>query len=422
MKAELSDERHPTSDRYAPASDDIRNSPGAPCSSGPLTWLRALALPCAMVSIWLVSGCADEPTVSEDSAASTASNQAESAPPGDTEPPPEIEARLYRVKTVKMGNSSTVYLLDRLAASPPPAGSGYAGIPAERKLLVLKHGDDNVMAMRVLKDLPDTNQLIVKKIRQYNNTVTLPLGEQYVAVEKVSDAMPPPPTEQDQKDMQELSPPLAYDPELDAGSSPAPGEKAEDAAEPPHDDDDDQILGRAIEDTEMNDTHRNWLSAEIGLLRNTPNGANTFSLYAAGGLRYGYSLLQHIFFDGGDKYDTLSLEGGAFFYKIVNIYGNSQGGDSYTIMPLIGTVRYTVFMGEDFGLSFYGGVMRNIVTGTVPPTGVAATDPTYQQIVSNLGLILPAFGMGAVFRIGPGWYLRADLGTEGVTAGVALRF
>ena len=100
----------------------------------------------------------------------------------------------------------------------------------------------------------------------------------------------------------------------------------------------------------------------------------------------------------------------------------TQGGDSYTLMPIIATLRYTVYLNEEFGVSGYGGVMRNIVTSDQAPAGVATNDPTFQGIVNNLGLVLPAFGIGAVVRIGPGWYIRADVGTDGATAGIALRF
>jgi hypothetical protein len=327
---------------------------------------------------------------------------------------PDIEARLYRVKTQTVSRTGSVYLLKRLAASKPPADAQYDSIPAERKLLVLKTGETNIMALRVLKDLPDSGAIIAKKIREYDDLHVLPMSQEYVAVEKISDLLPPPPTEQDKKDIEEVAPPLAYDPELDAGSSPAPNAAAEE--------EDEKILGRVADDNEDHPFRHHWVSVVGGLFSNTPNGYQGLDLqyYLAGGLKYQYDFKERIWYKSGKTYDTLGIEGGLFLYKIVGL--NSLGGDSYTVLPINAVLRYTIYPTENFGYSFYGGIEHNAVLVSTPPTGLTSSDSTFQSTISHLSSTLPALGVGANYRFGPGWYVRADIGIDMLTVGLSLHF
>ncbi|MDR3605922.1 MAG: hypothetical protein P4M08_00915 [Oligoflexia bacterium] len=328
---------------------------------------------------------------------------------------PDIEARLYRVQTETMSTSKAVYLLKRLAASKrPPDQTGEAdSIPAERKLLVLKTGETNVMALRVLRDLPDTNEIIVKKIREYGQGPTLPIGETYVAVEKISDVMPPPPTEQDKKDMEEVSPPPAYDPELDAGTSPTQGTTAGAESE------DERILGLAVRDDDIKPFRRNWVSAVFGLFRNNPGG-EPFDYYQAGGIRYQYDFMDRIYFKEGKARDTFGIEGAMSFYKVVNLLAN--GGDSYLIVPVSVVARYVIYPTETWGFAFYGGLLKNFVSYSVPSGASAADTANVINYADNFGQPQLAVGAGVLYNLGPGWYVRADLGLDMLTVGLALHF
>ena len=132
--------------------------------------------------------------------------------------------------------------------------------------------------------------------------------------------------------------------------------------------------------------------------------------YEGGGVRYGLSLGRMVFLRRAHVQDSIAVEAGAFFYKIINF--QSQG-DSYSVLPLVGTVRYNVLFGENFGIFFYGGVVQNTVTQ------VSAGDPDVQ---ASLQRVLPAAGGGLLFRVGPNWNARADLGYDMVGLGLTLRF
>jgi hypothetical protein len=265
-------------------------------------------------------------------------------------------------------------------------------------------------------------------VRRYGSYRILDPGDSYLAIEKVGDVVLPPPTAQDKADLKELEgkapdappgdaapPPTApapavqaYDPDLDAGTSPPPSGAvdSDSAKDNPHDDDDDDDsrFGATIEEVSPLDPHSQWLTLEFGYFNNDNN------YFAGGGLRYGLSLGKMIFLRRAHLQDSLAIEAGAFLYKVINF---KTQGDAYTIASLIGTARYNILFSENFGIFFYGGVMQNFVTDVV------GGDPTTQ---AQLQSYLPAAGAGLMFRVGPSWEARVDLGYEMLGLGLILRF
>jgi hypothetical protein len=347
---------------------------------------------------------------------------------------PDIEATTRLLKIIKSSTSRRVYLIDvsngpapqtesdSQASNPaPPSESGEK--PAVRKLLLVRNGEENILALRVLRDISGTNQVIAKKIKQYGNHEALEVGQEYYALEKLSDIVPPPPTPQDKADMAEVEPaPLAFDPDLDTGSSPMPDNLDDESGNR------GDRLGASIEEKNVPfEKHRHWISAVVGLIRNTPDEDQLNGrYYTAGGIRYGYDVGRRIFVTRDDRLDTFTLEGSLFYYSISGLDAGSTDStsgstttttstttDTYTLTPIAATGRYTYYYNEDFGIFVYGGLMKNIVMNS---------QNSSEDRVANLGRVIPAVGAGALLRVGPQWYTRIDAGLDMISANLMIRF
>jgi hypothetical protein len=336
---------------------------------------------------------------------------------------PDIEAKMLHLKVLKTSTSGRVYLL-QLASPSGQAPSDQTSSdstssenkdkPPANKILLLRNGDENVMALRVLRDITGTDQVIAKRIKKYDGYETLDTDAEFDAIEKISDIIPPPPTPEDKDDMAEVEPePLAFDPDLDTGSSPSPNDSE-------NDDNDSETLGASIEEHSVSfEKQKHWLVLTMGILRNTPDGGmSSLNYYAGAGLRYGYDIGRRLFVTRDERLDTFTIEAGAFFYTIGGLDSStstdsSTPSDSYTLAPILVTGRYTYYFNEDFGLFVYGGVLKN---------NVMASSNATDERVANLSQALPALGTGALLRVGPQWYTRIDAGLDMISANLMIRF
>lgn len=352
-----------------------------------------------------------------------------SASPGETPPAPledgalpDIEAKTYTLKTLKMSTSKKVYLLEVTSvpsasaapSGPDVAGANIAGIDAQTpptgKILLLRLDGQNIMAMRVLRSLAGTKQLFAKRIKAYDGNSQLELSKEYTAIEKISDIVPPPPTEQDKADISEVMPaPLPFDPELDAGSSPDPG------AAPPEpsgteEKSDEPPLGAAVEEHNTPfEKYDNWVSLGLAALRSNPS-------YYFYGTKIGYSrdLADRIFTFEDNRIDTFSIDLAFAYYQIVGFGVNATySGGSYTMMPLMASLRYTYYYHENFGIFGYIGGNYGLVLSSTNPDSAELT---------NLQTVNPAIGVGFIVRVGPQWYTRLDAGYDMIGLSLMLRF
>jgi hypothetical protein len=335
----------------------------------------------------------------------------------DPESLPDIEAKIRHLKVLKASTSRRVYLMDIPITPDPNAQAAETGEkPSERKLLLIREGEENIMALRVLRDIHGTSQVIAKKIKQYANYEALDIGREYYALEKLSDIIPPPPTPQDQADMAEVEPPpLAFDPDLDTGSSPPPGSYDDSALDSRRDR--EERLGASIEEKNIRfEKQRNWIAVGFGLVRNTPDEDPTAAkFYTGAGIRYGVDLIHRLFVTRDERIDTLTFEGSLFYYSIsgLNASEGATALDTYNIAPVIGTARYTYYYNEDFGLFFYGGLMKNFIT---------SSENANEDRVLNLSRSTTIGGVGALLRVGPQWYTRVDAGLDMISANLMIRF
>jgi hypothetical protein len=208
----------------------------------------------------------------------------------------------------------------------------------------------------------------------------------------------------------EEAPPPDAPPSDTAPPAPAP-------AAAPDDEGDDNHLGRAVEEIEPLDPLNLGLTFSFGAFKNAvpPNSSNP-GYYIGGGIRWSFVFAHMVFAQSAHTQDSFSLEPGIFFYKLVNFL-SANSNDEYSIVPMIGTLRYTLMLGETFSLFAYGGMMFNYVAGSVGDGSDA-----FLNAKASLQSTLPAIGGGVIFRVGPQWDVRADLGTDVVQLGLMLRF
>ncbi|MBC7693392.1 MAG: hypothetical protein H7222_16625 [Methylotenera sp.] len=126
---------------------------------------------------------------------------------------PLIEAKTYNVVVLRHSRSGKIYLFDKKAEELPNVG----------RILLLKNGIEPIMAFRVMMSKSEKTQFAAKRVRLYK-LEALPDNASYLAVEKIADYIPPPPTAQDQADLKELERPLSVQPPVapPAAANPAP--------------------------------------------------------------------------------------------------------------------------------------------------------------------------------------------------------
>ncbi len=350
---------------------------------------------------------------------------ANAAAPASPSSLPDITAKVSSVTIVKRSQSSRVYLIQNQGPN--------SDLPAEGRVVLFKNTAGPVMGGLVLKIFLDKNQFAVKNVRDYGNGA-LPMqpDQAFTVLEKLSDYIPPaaPTSMQDKADLKEIAPPSPS-----ATSSPSPVPEmppaVADASAPPpppgdtnaavtptktaaamaaDSDDDDDGSDIAIEEVKQLDKYKSWLTAELAFLRNTDSTGTTTDLFAGGGIRYGLNIDRKVFFSQARLQDSLAAELGIFYYKIVNF---STSGDSYSVVPIIPTLRYNLTFSEEFTWFFYGGIMFNFASGA----GNAVA-----QVTSNLNATQLAIGTGVEFRLGPNFDGRVDLGYDMLGLGLVLRF
>lgn len=323
------------------------------------------------------------------------------APPAPEEPLPAIEAKTFQVKANKVSKSGRVYLFDHAPADETKNG----------RILLLRENGANVLAFRVIRTYTDRPQFAASRVRTYGQGDSIPIGKDFTAIEKIRDIYPEfeasaEDKELDAQDLQEIEqdmrPPVntsSYDPELDIGDP----SKIEDP-------DDSSRRQSEIEEFQEMDRDWNWFSVQFGLLKNL-DVAGAETNYFGFGMHYGLTVLKEIFLQSNSAQDSLSFDGAAYYYNVAEY--DEEIGDSYTVLPLSGSIRYNIFFSPNFCFFMYGGILYNFV--------LAGTDSTDTGL-TNLASIFPAVGGGFAYRLGPQWFIRADIGLDKMSGGIMLRF
>lgn len=337
----------------------------------------------------------------------------------DDEKLPAIEARSYETKPLAQSESGRAYLFKDPLQAKPMVG----------RIILLKQGGQPVMAFRVLRTFPERSEFIAKRVRRYGDKNTLEVGANYRVLERISEyATPLPPNLDDEADIADLDrggdgysdfnsakvdkpekSSQTLDDELLMDANPQPKSETQRTLTPSEEDQISRTVAYVADDVEPHDRHRHALSAEFGFLQNR-SIAGASQLFHGGGMRYALTLGKSVFFNRSTVTDSIAAEGGMFWYSVS---GYQTPDDSYTVFPLVATLRYNVFPSDVVGIFFYGGIMDNYV-----PIDASST----AKAVAALSGIVPAAGAGLIFHLGPHWDARIDAGIDMFASGLMIRF
>lgn len=337
-----------------------------------------------------------------------------------------IEAEEFRVRLKKKSRSGRVLLFEDSAESRPRPG----------RILLIKDGNSEIAAVRVLKNYPG----------RFAGKVVLPFTEpqtdaEYRALKKLGEKIITMIKEREKrgKDLdaarsdEDLAKEVAPDDnELDRGiPAPKPKTKGKPEGQPAGEsgpkplftregteidaenieisDEEEALADLSVQEDLPLEPYRHAVSLEFGQLNNVDK-SNAPTSYSALGFRYAFNFWRAALFRKKSFQDMFTLELGLFYY-VINDFLTT--GDSVTVYPLVGTFRYTFLIGENLGLFLYAGFMKNNVGQS--SGGISSNTAILTKSVS-------ALGAGVTLKIGPAWAARLDFGTDLFGIGAVLKF
>lgn len=361
------------------------------------------------------------------------------------EPIRPIEAEEFMIKPLKKSRTGRVILFEDPAENRPRPG----------KVLLLKSGNDDVLAVRVLKNYP--GRFAAKAVLTFKE---LQLNNEYRALKKLGNKIIALIKEKEERDRrgknlnenktdEDLAKEVAPDDnELDRGIPlpkpkgkrpvapvSAPQTRAPDMPEPLFSKDGEELGSSSGGDAlEVGDEDGGYgdlsiredvplepknhaVSLEYASLRSIDKDKNAAS-YSGFGARYAYNFWRSPFIKKKTLQDLMSVELGLFYYSIT---GFASTDDSVTVYPFDATVRYNLLFGDSFSAFGYLGFVKNFVKAadnpsTTTPATTAATDTTV------LNTTKASIGIGAMLKIGPSWAIRVEYGTDLFGVGAVLKF
>ena len=350
---------------------------------------------------------------------------------------PEIDAHEFQSTPLKKSLSGRVYLFHTDDRKLPKSGS----------ILLIQADGKPAAAFRVIQVNQIKGEFVAKKVRRYDQLADLEINGSYKTVEKVADALIPPPPQQIPVDETAPKIPIGSDGTAgtpEAGGPPGPDDldsgpdakakRAKKGEVEVYDYDDDldkatspQNLKKNMEDLDEDDasgvkteseisevnrlsTGKNMLGFTAGFFRNMSNFVVAGSTFNGFAVRYSHALAQDLFLNPKNAQDEISLDLGAGYYRDVN---SSQTNDLYTIMPLSAELRYDLHFSETFTFLIYGGIQYNMM---------ASSENSVKSTADKIMGPQQTIGFGFMFNMGPHWYIRIDIGWDRVMGGLALRW
>lgn len=325
---------------------------------------------------------------------------------------PTIDAHRFEAKPIQKSTSGKIYLFESNQV-----------IPKTGNLILVYDQNKPAMAFRVLKNDRSKNRFVGKRVRRYDQTSELKLDQDYTSIEKLADSLPPPPGEVPSENLDEpptltkstapspaptptleITAPDAQDAELDSDSTASLDEIDE------LDETDDEEDGPLeVDETARIDPFNNILSVTAGYFGNSSNFNGSPYLSNGFSLSYAHKLFNDVFIMKKVPQDSLSLEFGGIFYRIINKDG---GNDIYSMLPFFADLLYQLHLSTSFSINLYGGIQYNYMTSAINP---GASLDILQGLQVNVGL-------GFFYTLGPQWLLRADFGWDRITGGLSLKW
>ncbi len=266
-------------------------------------------------------------------------------------------------------------------------------LPGVGQLVLLRDESGPVVALRTRRLYAD-RQFAGQIVKEYAEAPSLPAGQSFTASIKIRDLI------LDEEDRAAL-PPQDLDIELDRGRSAVLTEEEE-----------LELRSLVVEEIADFEQERSYLAYRLSLVR-LPGYEQGFIFPAASGLRYSYTLI-HPFLLSGRIQDALGFDFSLMFTKL-NDY-TPAGGDSFALLPMTFSGKYTFYPSEGFGVTGYLGLFRSNVIAS------KGQDPEYSEALFLLTYVQPIFGIGLSFEIGPQWWLQLELGSDQLGANLGLKF
>jgi len=345
-----------------------------------------------------------------------------------------IEAEEFNTKALKKSRSGRVILFEDNGENKPRPG----------KILLLKNAQDEIAAVRVLKNYP--GKFAAKVVLSFKQA---DVGQEYRALKKLGDKIIAMIKEREKrgKDLdavktdEDLALEVAPDDnELDRGiPAPKPQQskkkpkaglndgaatKKSQMPEPLFSKDGDELESGddfeiKNEDEPMSEVSvneqtplepsRHAVSVQYAQIRSIDK-KNDPAQYSGIGIRYGYNIWKNVFLKRKTLQDMITAEASLFYYSIS---GFILPEDTVKVIPMIGTVRYCLLVGENLTFFGYAGFIRN---------NVSTSDSALSNQTTILATTKPALGAGTMIKIGPSWAARLDFGTDLFGIGAVLKF
>lgn len=234
-----------------------------------------------------------------------------------------------------------------------------------------------------------------------------------------NEAAPPPPPEAVNSAPEE-PPPLESTEEEEGQKKAEPGN--------PDLEEEDDMSSLTVTEVPIYDKFTHWFTVGFGFFSSLDQNAGT-AYYVGTGLRFAKTISKMQWEAKAPYQGTWALEGGIYYYKVFDFVllndNRDAAGDSYSVLPLIATVRHNLRFTENFGLFAYAGLIYNYVyvhtAGSLSETQLESATELLRGGFGGTGLGLAA-GVGMNFMIGPNWETRIDLGLDVIGLGLMLRF
>jgi hypothetical protein len=358
-------------------------------------------------------------------------------------PLPEIEAHQFQSTPVRTSKSGRVYLFRTDSNDLPRTGN-----------LVLIHDHNKpAMAFRVLKTDADQSEYVGKRVRRYDQTSELKIGDRYFTIEKVSDLLAQPPAEpivsptpspiplpvmtpvpaieapaaddaeldsqpvendvKPEKHKETNLEVFDYDDELDGSTSPRNLKNEQTDGDQPAQDE----SGYEIEEVVRLDPLKNMIGFHAGYFKNMSNFAFKGGTHSAINLSYTRTLKNDIWMRGRSPQDAFAVEFGLGYYSRINM---DEHNDLYKVVPLFAELHYNLNFTQAFAVYLYAGIEYNSLLSTENVD--VKLYPGDADTISHIRGIQHTFGAGILYNMGPQWYLRFNLGWDRITAGLAVKW
>ncbi len=318
-------------------------------------------------------------------------------PSPDAEQLPDIEIRKLSLTIEKMSTNRRVLQVT--------TGDEAPGL---RQLILIKRDGLPQIALRVIRvyesgDLgPEGGRFAAQQVRAYDPAFRPEKGRTYGGILKLRDL--------------EQTPQVSV--KTEARPEPVPAENApvaeeELSAEEITEEEERELKILAYEEPPNYEPDHDAIGLAASLVRLGDIVPGTFLYLRAAGLRYSHTFSHPVWWNEAGLQDSLSVD---FAGVLGTRLEFAEAGDSYQILSTLTWLRYNLHFSEDLSVFGYAGLQKAFVLVAVT-TG--ANDALAQQ---QLGLLLPALGVGAQLRVGPQWYARLDVGIDQVGASLMLRF